>query len=92
LLRKAIRLALLYPREKKYQRFLDEFVALYRDAKWAAADRRLGAAGRQERVTDLENRLCELCPAVPGRDGGGVAAAGAGLPQPGERINGSAAG
>jgi transposase len=61
LLRKAIRLALLYPRKKKYQRFLDELLALYRDAKRAAGDGRLGAAGRQERVTDLETRLCELC-------------------------------
>src|SRR5439155_20071577 len=61
LLRKAIRLALLYPRKKKYQRFLDELLALYRDAKRAAADGRLGTAGRQERVTDLENRLCDLC-------------------------------
>ncbi|HXL16632.1 MAG TPA: transposase [Streptosporangiaceae bacterium] len=61
LLRKAIRLALLYPRKKKYQRFLDELLGLYRDAKRAAADGRLGAAGRQERVTDLENRLCGLC-------------------------------
>jgi hypothetical protein len=61
LLRKAIRLALLYPRRKKYQRFLDELLGLYRDAKRAAVDGRLGAAGRQERVTDLENRLCGLC-------------------------------
>src|SRR6266446_5041619 len=61
LLRKAIRLALLYPRKKKYQRFLDGLLALYRDAKRGAADGRLGAAGRQERVTDLENRLCGLC-------------------------------
>src|SRR5207302_11177796 len=61
LLRKAIRLALLYPRKRKYQRFLDELLALYRDAKRAAADGRLGTAGRQERVTDLENRLGELC-------------------------------
>jgi transposase len=61
LLRKAIRLALLYPRKKTYQRFLDRLLALYHDAQRAAEDGRLGAAGRQERVTDLENRLCELC-------------------------------
>ena len=46
LLRKVIRLALLYPRKKKYQRFLDELLALYYDAKRAAADGRLGEAGR----------------------------------------------
>jgi transposase len=61
LLRKIIRLALLYPGNKTYQRFLDELLALYRDAKRTTADGRLGTAGRQERVTDLENRLWALC-------------------------------
>jgi len=61
LLRKVIRLALLYPRKKTYQRFLDQLLALYHDAKRAAADGRLGEAGRQVRVAELEGRLCELC-------------------------------
>src|SRR5207302_3367762 len=61
LLRKAIRLALLYPHKKKYQRFLDGLLELYRDAKGVAQDGRLGAAGRQQRVTELEDRLCVLC-------------------------------
>jgi transposase len=61
LLRKAIRLALLYPRRKKYQRFLDRLLALYYDAKRAAADGRLGEAGRKRRVAELDGRLCELC-------------------------------
>jgi transposase len=61
LLRKAIRLALLYPRKKTYQRFLDQLLALYHQAKRAAADGRLGEAGRQQRVAELEGRLCELC-------------------------------
>jgi hypothetical protein len=61
LLRKAIKLALLYPRKKSYQRFLDHLLALYHDAKRAAADGRLGAAGRQQRVEDLDGRLGELC-------------------------------
>jgi transposase len=61
LLRKAIRLALLYPRKKTYQRFLDRLLALYYDAKRAAKDGRLGEAGRRLRVADLESRLCELC-------------------------------
>jgi transposase len=61
LLRKIIRLALLYPGNKKYQRFLDELLTLYRDGKRAAADGRLGTGGRQERVTDLEVRLWALC-------------------------------
>ena len=61
LLRKAIRLALLYPRKKTYQRFLDQLLELYRAAKRAAADGRLGAEGRRLRVSDLENRLYDLC-------------------------------
>jgi transposase len=60
LLRKAIKLALLYPRKGKYQRFLDELLAIYRAGKRAAADGRLGATGRKQRVADLEGRLCEL--------------------------------
>jgi hypothetical protein len=61
LLRKAIKLALLYPRKKKYQRFLDQLLALYHRAKRAAADGRLGEAGRQQRVAELEGCLAELC-------------------------------
>src|SRR5947209_818219 len=60
LLRKAIRLALLNPRKKTYQRFLDQLLALYYDAKGAAADGRLGEEGRKKRLADLEVRLCEL--------------------------------
>jgi len=61
LLRKAIRLALLYPHNRPYQQFLDALLALYRDGKRVAADGRLGAAGRKERVAALEGRLCALC-------------------------------
>jgi hypothetical protein len=61
LLRKVIRLALLYPRKRSYQRFLDQLLELYHDAKGAAADGRLGAAGRRQRVAELEGRLCRLC-------------------------------
>ena len=52
---------LLNPRMKTYQRFLDQLLELYHDAKRAAADGRLGAEGRKMRVCDLENRLCDLC-------------------------------
>ncbi len=65
LLRKAIRLALLYPGNKTYQRFLDQLLRLYYDAKRAAADGRLAEQGRQLRVCDLENRLCDLCRPLP---------------------------
>jgi hypothetical protein len=61
LLRKAIKLALLFPNKKKYQRFLDELLEIYRDGKRAAADGRLGEAGRQQRVDDLSGRLLDLC-------------------------------
>ena len=60
LLRKAIKLALLYPGNKTYQRFLDQLLQIYHDAKRAAKDRRLAEAGRKERVAVLEGRLCEL--------------------------------
>jgi transposase len=60
LLRKAIKLALLYPGDAKYQSFLDGLLALYRDGKRSAADGRLGEAGRKQRVAELEGRLCEL--------------------------------
>jgi transposase len=61
LLRKAIRLALLHPRKKTYRRFLDRLLELYNDAKRVAKDGRLGQAGRQHRIVDLEDRLCKLC-------------------------------
>ncbi len=61
LLRKAIRLALLYPRKKSYQRFLDRLLALYYDAKRASADGRLGREGREQKVAELEGRLSDLC-------------------------------
>lgn len=61
LLRKAIRLALLYPRKRSYQGFLDRLLALYYDAKRAAADGRLGTRGREKRVAEFEGRLSDLC-------------------------------
>jgi len=60
LLRKAIKLALMYPSNKNYQRFLDQLLEIYRDGKQSAGDGRLGAEGRQHRVAELEGRLCAL--------------------------------
>lgn len=60
LLRKAIKLALLHPRVKRYQRFLDRMLEIYRDGKRAAADGRLGEVGRQARVDQLEEALDRL--------------------------------
>jgi transposase len=61
LLRKLIRLVLLYPRQRSYQRFLDRLLRLYGDAQHAAEDGRLGDEGRKRRVAELEGRLCDLC-------------------------------
>jgi len=61
LLRKAIKLALLYPQRHKYQRFLDGLLGLYREAQRVADDGRLGEAGRKAGVAELEDRLCTLC-------------------------------
>lgn len=61
LLRKAIRLALLYPRKRTYRRFLDELLQLYADAKRASADKRFGEQGRKAGVAELEDRLAGLC-------------------------------
>jgi transposase len=60
LLRKAIKLALLHPEQERYQRFLDQLLHLYGAAKRAAADGRLGEAGRRQRVAELEKRLALL--------------------------------
>lgn len=60
LLRKAIKLALMYPNNQTYQRFLNQLLEVYRDAKRSAADGRLGEEGRKHRVTKLEGRLCEV--------------------------------
>jgi hypothetical protein len=60
LLRKLIRLAVLYPRKKRYQQLLDDLLKLYHDAKRAAADERLDEAGRKRRVAEFEDRLCRL--------------------------------
>jgi len=60
LLRKAIKLAIMYPNNQKYQRFLDQLLEVYRDAKRSANDGRLGEEGRKHRVAELEGRLCEV--------------------------------
>lgn len=61
LLRKAIKLTLLHPENRTYGRFLEDLLTLFRDAKRAAQDRRLGDEGRETRVALLEGRLCDIC-------------------------------
>lgn len=60
LLRKAIKLALLYPDNQKYQVFLDRLLEIYGDGKRAAADGRLGEQGRKHHVVALTDRLAKL--------------------------------
>ncbi len=61
LLRKAIKLSLLHPENPTYGRFLEDLLKLFRDAKRASQDRRLGGEGRETRVAMLEGRLCDIC-------------------------------
>ena len=61
LLRKAIKLTLQAPENKTYRGFADRLIAIYREAKRVAADRRYGDAGRQRCVAELDDELLELC-------------------------------
>ena len=61
LLRKAIRLTLLFPDNEEYRAFLDRLLAVFHKAKRAAADGRLGEAGRQARVATLFDELSQAC-------------------------------
>lgn len=61
LLRKAIRLTLLYPERPAYQTFLTGLLTLYRDAKRAQADRRLRKAGRQAKILQFVSQLWDVC-------------------------------
>jgi transposase len=61
LIRKAIRLTLLEPENNQYREFLDGLLEIYSQAKRFAADQRLGETGRQRRVDELTNRMCDLC-------------------------------
>jgi transposase len=65
LLRKAIKLTLLAPENAEYREFADRLLALYRKACRIQKDRRLSAAGRERKVTELENELIDLCPDSP---------------------------
>jgi len=65
LLRKAIKLALLYPDNTKYQNFLEKLLAIYHSAKKSAEDKNLDEAARKHKVTELEGQLCELLMKYP---------------------------
>jgi hypothetical protein len=61
LLRKAIRLVLLYPENTTYGAFLDELLALYREAQRRRQDGRLGPGGRDRLADEFNRRVRDLC-------------------------------
>ena len=61
LIRKAVRLTLLYPHKTQYQDVLAELVSIYRSAKRSASDGRLKDPGRKKRVAELESHIWTLC-------------------------------
>jgi hypothetical protein len=48
------------PNNQKYQRFLNQLLEVYHDAKRSAGDGRLSEEGRKHRVAELEGRLCDV--------------------------------
>lgn len=61
LIRKAIKLTLTSPENTVYREFADRLVAIYREGKRLAADKRFSAEGRRRRVPDLDDAVLELC-------------------------------
>lgn len=65
LLRKALKLTLMYPRRTRYRKLFEGLLEVFREGKRAAVDKRLGDAGRQARKDQLENKLCALLVQYP---------------------------
>jgi transposase len=61
LLRKGIKLALQDPDCADYRDFTDGLLEIYRDACRIQRDQRFSAAGRADRVTQLDDRILDLC-------------------------------
>lgn len=61
LLQKAIKLTLLEPDNEAYRRFLDRLLEIYHEACRVKRDRRLGDAGRESKVAQLDDEILELC-------------------------------
>lgn len=57
LLRKAVKLHLLYPEKTAYAEYLDALVDVFRRAQQARQDGRLSAAGREKKVSELHDAL-----------------------------------
>jgi hypothetical protein len=61
LLRKAIKLTLQEPGNLDYRDFADRLLAIYRSACRVQRDGRFSAAGRTQKVADLEDEILALC-------------------------------
>ena len=61
LLRKAIKLTLQDPLNAKYRSFTDRFLDIYREASRVRDDQRLGDAGREKKVAELQKQIYILC-------------------------------
>jgi transposase len=61
LLRKAIKLTLQDPDNQAYRQFTDRLLEIYRAAARVQRDGRLGDAGRERKVAQLEGEICQLC-------------------------------
>ena len=61
LLRKAIKLTLQEPNNLEYRQFTDRLLEIYRTAGRVQCDGRLGDAGRDRKVADLDDAILELC-------------------------------
>ena len=61
LIRKAIKLTLQAPNNAEYRSFADELLALYRKACRTKQDGRLGPAGRERKVAELDDEVVALC-------------------------------
>ncbi len=61
LLRKAIKLTLLEPDNQEYRQLTDRLLEIYRQACRVQSDRRLGEAGRAQKVAALDDEIVELC-------------------------------
>ena len=64
LLRKAIKLTLVDPANAEYREFTDRLLEIYRTACRVQRDGRLGDAGRQRKVGELDDAILDLCGAM----------------------------
>lgn len=64
LLRKAIKLTLQDRDNEAYRAFTDRLLEIYRAACRVQCDRRLGDAGRAQKVADLDDEILDLCAAM----------------------------